>query len=275
MTSGTAVTHARRGGRVLLVGGLLAAAVLDLAVGPLDPRADGLGTEPVGAAVSAPAPAPSTSIGAAPRAFALDLAGSTPPAGEPAAPSGPPEPAALVADGTALTDGPVPVPLELSVPTLGLRSPVLGVGMTDEAAMDAPTGPPGDPVWQQTFWYRGSAVPGAASTALLAGHVGSAGGRPGVFAHLEELRVGDPVEVLDTRTGLVVRFVVDEVVSYSLAEAARPDVLARIYGTGPIAGVPPQPSADGAAHLTLITCAGTYRGDTHDRRLVVYATRVR
>lgn len=258
---------------MLLVGGLLAAAVLDLAVGPLDPRAAGLGTEPAGAsAPSAPASPPST--GTAARAFALGLAGSTPPAGEPAPPPGPPVPAALVAEGTALTDGPLPVPLELSVPTLGLRSPVLGVGMTDEAAMDAPTGPPGDPIWQQTFWYRGSAVPGEASTALLAGHVGSAGGRPAVFAHLEELRVGDPVEVLDTRTGLVVRFAVDEVVSYSLADAARPEVLARIYGAGPITGDRPRPSVDGAAHLTLITCAGTYRGDTHDRRLVVYATRV-
>ena len=33
-------------------------------------------------------------------------------------------------------------------------------------AMDAPEGPADDPVWQQAFWYRGSAIPGARSTAL-------------------------------------------------------------------------------------------------------------
>jgi hypothetical protein len=39
-------------------------------------------------------------------------------------------------------------------------------------------------------------------------------------------------------------------------------------------GTGPQPSADGLSHLTLITCAGTFRNGTHDHRLVVYATRI-
>ena len=47
-------------------------------------------------------------------------------------------------------------------------------------------GPAEDPVWQQAFWYRGSAVPGTRSTALLAGHVNDPRGRPGVFAHIDE-----------------------------------------------------------------------------------------
>ena len=50
-------------------------------------------------------------------------------------------------------------------------------------------------------------------------------------------------------------------------------MLTRIYGAGPVAGTRPQPSADGLAHLTLITCAGTFRNGTHDHRLVVFATR--
>ena len=54
---------------------------------------------------------------------------------------------------------------------------------------------------------------------------------------------------------------------------ATPAVLKQIYGPGPVAGKWAQPSAGGLAHLTLITCSGTFR-DTHDHRLVVYASRV-
>ena len=42
------------------------------------------------------------------------------------------------------------------------------------------------------------------------------------------------------------------------------------------AGKVPQRSGDGRAHLTLVTCAGTFQHSmgTHDRRLAVFATRV-
>ncbi|MGI8686773.1 MAG: class F sortase [Acidimicrobiales bacterium] len=182
-------------------------------------------------------------------------------------------PDALVGDDVGLRDGPVAVPLELQLPTLGVRAPVAGVGITPGNVMDAPMGPQGDPVWQQAFWYRGSAVPGEASTALLAGHVNGPKGAPAVFADIDDLRPGDPIVVRDLRTGLDVRFTVTAAETYSLAEAADPAVLARMYGAGPVAGAPPEPSADGLAHLSLVTCAGVFRNGTHDRRLVVYATR--
>ena len=51
-------------------------------------------------------------------------------------------------------------------------------------------------------------------------------------------------------------------------------MLKRIYGVGPVVGKWAQPSADGIAHLTLITCAGTFTNGTHDHRLVVYADRI-
>jgi len=128
-------------------------------------------------------------------------------------------------------------------------------------------------VWQQAFWYRGSAVPGALSTALIAGHISGAG-RPGVFVHIDRLRPGDPIVVRNTRSGLDVRFSVTETKTYPLDQTTDPAVLTRIYGTGPATGTAPQPSDDGLAHLTLITCAGTFRYGTHDHRLVVYATRI-
>lgn len=182
-------------------------------------------------------------------------------------------PAALTDEGLDLRGGPVAVPLELRMPSLSLNAAVMGVGVTPKNVMDAPMGPAEDPVWQQAFWYRGSAVPGALSTALIAGHVGGHG-LPGVFAHLDRLRPGDPIVVHDTRNGLDVRFSVTESKTYSLDEAADPAVLTQIYGAGPVAGTVPQPSADGLSYLTLVTCTGTFKNGTHDHRLAVYATRI-
>ncbi|HLY84275.1 MAG TPA: class F sortase [Acidimicrobiales bacterium] len=182
-------------------------------------------------------------------------------------------PAPLTSEGLSLRAGPVPVPLQLQIPSLGVSAPVLGVGMTSKNVMDAPMGPANDPVWQEAFWYRGSAVPGAPSTALIAGHV-SAYGRLDVFGHIDKLRPGDLIVIHDTRSGLDVRFSVTDSMSYSLAQTADPAILTQIYGVGPVKGTGPQPSADGLAHLTLITCAGTFTNGTHDHRLVVYATRV-
>lgn len=182
-------------------------------------------------------------------------------------------PAALTAEGLGLGAGPVAVPLQLRIPSLGISAAVLGVGVTPKNVMDAPTGPATDPVWQQAFWYRGSAAPGAPSTALFAGHVNDSLGRAGVFAHIGRLRPGDPIVVHDTRSGLDVHFSVTESKTYTLRQATDPAVLRRIYGVGPVAGTLPQQSDDGLSHLTLITCTGTFRNGTHDDRLVVYATR--
>ena len=196
-------------------------------------------------------------------------------AARPLAPASPAAaiPAALTDEGLDLRAGPVAVPLELQLPSLSVTAPVLGVGITPKNVMDAPMGPAGDPVWQQAFWYRGSAIPGELSTALIAGHVGGPKGSSAVFADLDRLGPGDPIVVHDTRSGLDVRFAVTESKTYSLDQAAEPAVLNQIYGAGPVAGEWPQPSADGLSHLTLVTCTGTFRNGTHDHRLVVYATR--
>ncbi len=185
-----------------------------------------------------------------------------------------PVPAPLAFYGLGLRAGPVPVPIKIEIPTIGVTASVLGVGITAKDTMDAPEGKALDPVWRQAFWYRGSAIPGAASTALMAGHIDDPLDQVGVFGKIDQLQPGDPIIIHDTRTGLDVRFAVDQSVTYTLAEASDPVVLTRIYGAGPVAGQWPVPSADGLAHLTLVTCAGTFRNGTHDHRLAVYATRV-
>ena len=179
----------------------------------------------------------------------------------------------FIATGLDLRAGPVDLPLELRIPALRIYAPVLGVGITTENVMDAPKGPAGDPVWQKAFWYRGSGIPGDSGTAVFAGHVDDALGRPAVFAQLRNLRAGNLIVVHDTRSGLDVRFTVVKTATYSVRQAADPSVLAQIYGIGPVSGRGPQPAPDGLAHLTLISCAGGFVNGSFDRRLVVYATR--
>lgn len=217
-------------------------------------------------------------LGASERARGLRAL--TPAVSEAASPTGSPPSGSALPSLPALFDteiglraGPVSVPLELLLPSLETTARVLGVGITPTDVMDAPMGPAEDPVWQQAFWYRGSAVPGAPSTAVIAGHANDPLGRPAVFAHIDQLRPDDPIVVRDNRSGLEVRFTVTASTAYPLAATTDPAVLTRIYGAGPVEGAGPQPSADGLSHLTLITCAGTFRNGTHDQRLVVYATR--
>jgi sortase (surface protein transpeptidase) len=181
--------------------------------------------------------------------------------------------APLVDPGIDLRAGPMGVPVELRIPSLRISAPVLGVGLTPKNVMDTPTGSASDPVWSKVFWYRGSGIPGDATTATIAGHVDDVLGRPAIFAHLKDLKVGDVIVVHDTQTDVEVEFRVTGTVIYTLKQTLDRAVLSRIYGSGPAEGQGPQPAPDGLAHLTLITCAGhwVHGWGTFDQRLAVYA----
>ncbi len=170
----------------------------------------------------------------------------------------------------------VKVPLALVIPSIAVDSPILAVGMTAKAAMSAPEGGANSRDWSDTFWYRGSAIPGAVGTATIAGHIDDRFGDYAVFGRLSQLVPGDRIYVRNTTTGLSEEFVVTTSHAYTLAQARTLPVLDLIYGTGPPHGLPPQPSSDGLAHLSLVTCAGQWLAalDTHSERLVVSAVRV-
>ena len=123
----------------------------------------------------------------------------------------PPVPAALFAKSLDIRAGPVPVPLQLVIPSINVATQVLGVGVTKNDVMDAPEGPIHDPVWEEAFWYRGSAIPGVVSTALIAGHIDGPRGTAGVFGDIAKLKAGDLIIVHDTRSALDVRFAVTNV----------------------------------------------------------------
>ncbi len=142
--------------------------------------------------------------------------------------------------------------------------------------MAAPEGGANSPYWGDAFWYRGSSVPGASGTATIAGHIDDAFGRYAVFGRLSSLVRGDQIIIRNTKSRSVERFVVTSTHAYTLAQSKTLKVLDVIYGSGPPRGLRAQPSTDGRAHLSLVTCAGTWdKGiHTHDERLVVTAVRV-
>lgn len=166
--------------------------------------------------------------------------------------------------------GPVILPLKIQIPILDVDAPILAVGLTKENNMDAPKGLYGDPNWSSTFWYRGSAIPGEAGTATIAGHVNGLLGQPETFAKIRKLKPGDLIIIKDENSDKAVYFVVDEVKKYSMAELNEPEISDRIFG-GRI-GTYGQKITDGVPHLTLITCTGNYIDGEFDHRIVVFST---
>ncbi|MFE0460968.1 class F sortase [Kitasatospora sp. NPDC058965] len=141
-------------------------------------------------------------------------------------------------------------PVRLRIPAIGVDAPVTGVGLDPQGHLATP--PDGER--NLAGWYRAGTAPGQRGTALLAGHVDTAGG-PAVFYGLGALHRGDRIDVLraDRTTAW---FVVDAVAVYD--RSAFPD--RKVYGRAP----DPQ--------LRLITCGGQYtKGSGYQGNLVVFA----
>ncbi len=172
-----------------------------------------------------------------------------------------------------IKSGPVELPLVLQIPAIKVGAPVLGVGQSDDNAMDSPKGPWGDPLWSSVFWYRGSAIPGEPGTATITGHVNGLLGEAQTFFNLKRLRPGDLIIIHVENTFIDIHFTVDEVKRYSILESSTPEVLTRIYGVGPTSGLAAEAGADGLSHLTLITCTGYFVDGKFDHHTVVFATR--
>lgn len=140
-------------------------------------------------------------------------------------------------------------PTRVRIPSLGVSSSVVRLGLQDDGAMAVPTG--ADPAG----WFVRSPTPGALGPAVIAGHV-TWNREPAVFFKLRMLRAGDRVEV-DRRDGSTAVFRVTRVGQY--AKSRFPTE--RVYG-----------STDRAA-LRLITCGGVFDGETsrYSDNVVVYA----
>ncbi len=181
------------------------------------------------------------------------LASPTPSRETTLAPDAPASPAIVTRDATlgatsaAADEAP---PGVLRIPSIDVEVPIVPVGVTADGEMEVPADV------RTAGWYRFGPVPGAAGSAVVAGHVDSRTQGLGAFHRLRELAVGATVEVvLDDGTVRTFRTVARR--TYDKTEIPLADVFAR----------------DGAPQLALITCGGDFdRSAGHYRsNVVVYA----
>jgi sortase (surface protein transpeptidase) len=187
-------------------------------------------------------------------AAGLAVAGQT---GHPAVPVGKPTliPVPLGRQAPVPQPSPQQVaePVRLIVPSIGVRTGLVHLGLTPSGALQVPA------TTAVAGWYTGSARPGAVGAAVIAGHLDALSG-PGVVVRLRLLRPGDRVYVRRADGSLAV-FEVTAVHSYLKTRFPT----AAVYG----------PVAD--AELRLITCGGTFDYATghYLSNVIVYADLVR
>jgi sortase (surface protein transpeptidase) len=184
----------------------------------------------------------------------LALAGQT---GRPAAPVSKPAfvpvPPGQQAPAPQPQIAPVAQPVSLTIPSIGVRSGLVRLGLTSSGALQVPK------TVAVAGWYTGSARPGAIGAAVIVGHIDSLTG-PGIFYQLHTLHRGSKVYVRRADGTLAV-FQVTSVRSYPKAQFP---TLA-VYGPVPY------------AELRLITCGGTFDFATghYLSNTIVYASLVR
>lgn len=119
------------------------------------------------------------------------------PSVEPSSPAAPPE---------AL---PVALPTRVSIPSIGVDSELITLGLNSDGTLAVPEGPDYD----KAAWFDGSPRPGADGPAVIEGHVDSAQNGPSVFYELGALQVGADIQVT-REDGTSVTFVVERVEVY-------------------------------------------------------------
>lgn len=125
-------------------------------------------------------------------------------------------------------------PAELSIPRLGIESPVAKSDLLPNGEMEAPA------TAELVSWYKYSYLPGSVGNAVFAGH-NFYGNIPGAFNQLYSLQAGDEVTVT-TAEHRRLTFTVTQVHQYD-AEAAP---VVDIFGPAK------------KAQIRLITCAGEW-----------------
>ncbi|WP_231557928.1 class F sortase [Modestobacter caceresii] len=189
----------------------------------------------------------------APQPVAAPAQGTDSADGATGAPSAPP---ARPDTDTAAADPAVAKPVSVGIPTIGVTSDLLRLGLNDDGTVEVPPLGPDD----QAGWYERGPAPGDAGPAVLLGHVDSAEHGPGIFFDLGALQPGDEVEVARA-DGTVAVFAVDRVERHPKDDFPTIEV----YGD----------TAD--AQLRLITCGGDFDSAvrSYEDNVIAFATLVR
>ncbi|WP_258047121.1 class F sortase, partial [Streptomyces sp. SM13] len=179
---------------------------------------------------------PSAATAAAPSASARDAAGS--------GPATPPR----------TDEQERPAPTEVSIPSIGVRSTLMELGLNADGTVEVPPAEQG----MTAGWYSGGSTPGAPGPAVLIGHNDTRFGRA-VFHDLKKIHEGAEVLVRDG-TGRTLRFTVTG--KEAVSKKAFPTE--KVYG----------PTKDST--LRLITCDGEFDAEGHPvDNLIVYGALVR
>lgn len=130
------------------------------------------------------------------------------------------------------------VPVRIEIPRLGVRAPVIRLGLNSDKSLEVPKD------FGDAGWWSGGPRPGERGPAVIAGHVDSYTG-PAVFYRLTELHPDDAIVVVG-RDGTRTRFAVVGSERYPKAHFPTD----RVYGRteGPT--------------LRLITCGGEFDDST-------------
>jgi hypothetical protein len=158
-------------------------------------------------------------------------------------------PVASPVGGSDPSDTPVAdaQPVSIDIPAIGVHSALQRLGLDGSGALEPPAN------LTEAGWYTGSAVPGVAGPAVIAGHVDSFNG-PAVFFNLKSLHPGDRIAV-GLSSGRSVAFQVMSVQRYPKDQFP---TLA-VYGARP------------DSELRLITCGGGFADGHYLDNVVVYA----
>jgi len=160
----------------------------------------------------------------------------------------PPAPVDIAAVAPAV---PPSTPVQLEIPVLGVKAPVMLLGRNSDGTVQVP------PLENHNLagWYVGSVTPGADGSSVILGHVDNYAG-PSVFFSIKNLQVRDEVKVVRA-DGSVAEFAVDGVQKVAKAQ----------FPTSGIYGNTPYPS------LRLVTCGGPFDAASghYADNIVVYA----
>ncbi|CAN5218922.1 class F sortase [soil metagenome] len=143
------------------------------------------------------------------------------------------------------------IPVRIEIVVIDLEAPILPLGVVSETGeMEVPENV------DEVGWYRYGPAPGWPGSAVLAAHVDMAGEGPGVFFHLDRLRMGDRINV-DFDDGTTSTFVVSHAERVPKGELNFDSVF----------------SPDGQPLLRLVTCGGGFNRTirSYDDNIVITA----
>lgn len=150
--------------------------------------------------------------------------------------------------------GPAVTPLHLTIPTIGVSTRLVRLGLQADGTVEVPSVP------ETAGWFRLGTVPGQRGSSVILGHVDSADG-PAVFAGLSGMRPADRVEIALSDDSLVA-FEVTGIATYANADFPAD----RVYA-----------GTRRGRELNLVTCGGEYdasRGG-YQSNVVVFTRRTR